>query len=574
MEKQRLNSKSLKRWKYRSWYRVWGVILLMATCLSTLLAQQLQIGVSYYPEQVSRETWPADFKKMKDAGIQRIRIGEFAWSSMEPEKGVFRWEWLDEAIDLAGVYGIQVVLCTPTAAPPVWLSDQHPETLPVNEVGYRNPFGCRQHRCYNTPAYQKHSDIIVTELATRYGRHPHVAAWQLDNEFGGEQKFCYCEFCKKEFQDFLRSKYGTIEELNRRWINTFWSEEYRSFEQIKTPRRYQATLWLKNHPSLELEFSRFSSHSIVDFSNSQVSIIRQYAPEQPITTNRSTFAWGDNLEWYPMVENLDVAGFDLYSDKPYELAFYADFNRSLKQGRSWLMEFSVHSKDLYRDLGLMQARGVDWLFFFKFKPFPAGQEQGMKSLLTITGEPIGNYHTLRKWTREQPEVTPLDEPEIGLVYDFESSWVYYIQTWGDYTDRLIYSDYILHRVYKNLYRPEEAIRIQSPRQSMDGLKVILLPKQILYNTDLETKLEEFIHQGGTAIITNDFFWKNLDNVYLTELPGFYTRVLGVEDNNFIHAEEGAPLVLREQEYGKGKVVMVNRNTDDKGWSEIIDKYVY
>ncbi len=546
----------------------------MTIGLSTLSAQQLQIGVSYYPEHVSREIWPADFQKMKDAGIKRIRIGEFAWSSMEPEQGDFQWNWLDEAIDLAAEYGIQVVLCTPTAAPPVWLSDQHPETLPVNEIGYRNPYGCRQHRCYNTPAYQKHSDLIVTGLARRYGDHPNVVAWQLDNEFGGEQKFCYCDYCKEEFQEFLRSKYGSIEELNRRWINTFWSEEYQRFDQIKTPGRYQATLWLKNHPSLELEFSRFSSHSIVDFANSQVSIIRQYAPEQPITTNRSTFAWGDNLEWYPIVENLDVAGFDLYSDKPYELAFYADFNRSLKQGRSWLMEFSVHSKDLYRDLGMMQARGVDWLFFFTFNPFPAGQEQGMKSLLTITGEATGNYHTLGKWTREQPEVTPLDEPEIGLVYDFESSWVYYIQTWGDYTDRLIYSDYLLHRVYKKLYRPDVAIRIQSPRQSMDGLKVILLPKQILYNTDLETNLEEFIHQGGTAIITNDFFWKNRDNVYLTELPGFYTRVLGVEDNNFIHTEEGAPLVLREQVYGKGKVVMVNRNADDKGWSEIIDKYVY
>lgn len=550
------------------------MIVLIALGLSTISAQHLQIGVSYYPEHVSRESWPTDFRKMKDAGIKRIRIGEFAWSSLEPEQGVFRWNWLDDVLDLAGDFGIQVVLCTPTAAPPIWLSENYPLSLPVNEVGYRNPYGCRQHRCYNSPAYQKHSDIIVTELARRYGSHPNVMAWQLDNEFGGEQKFCYCDYCKKEFQEFLRSKYGSIKELNRRWVNSFWSGEYQRFDQIRTPGRYEATLWLKNHPSLELEFCRFSSQSIVGYANRHISIIRQHAHNQPITTNRSTFAWGDNLEWYSLVENLDFAGFDLYSNKLYELAFYADFNQSLKQGQSWLMEYSVHSKNLYSELEMMQARGVDWLFLFKFRPFAAGQEQGMNSLLTITGEPTGNYHIIGKWGEEQPEVSSLAEPEIGLVYDFESSWVNYIQTWGDYTDRLIYYDYLLHRVYKNLYRPDEAIRIQSPRQSLKGLRVILLPKQILYNRILESNLQEFIHKGGTAIITNDFFWKNQDNVYLTELPEFYTRVLGVEDNNFIHAGDREPLVLREHVYGKGKVVMVNRNADNKGWNEIIDKYVY
>jgi beta-galactosidase len=548
--------------------------------LAILQAQPLQIGVSYYPEHNPQEVWSADFQKMKDAGIGRIRIGEFAWSSLEPEPGEFRWKWLDDAIDLAGEFGIQVVLCTPTAAPPVWLAEHHPETLPVNEVGYRNPFGCRQHRCYNSPAYQKYADIIVTELAKRYGSHPNVVAWQLDNEFGGEQKFCYCEYCEKEFQDFLAREYGTIEELNRRWINAFWSGEYQRFDQIKTPKRYQATLWLKNHPSLELEFCRFSSQSIVNFAHGHYEIIRQHANNQPISTNRSTFAWGDNLDWYSLMEKMDFAGFDLYSDKPYELAFYADFNRSLKQGQSWLMEYSAHSRNLYKELEMMQSRGVDWLYIFKFKPFPAGQEQGMRSLVTITGEPTDNYHVLKEWTaktqnaKEIPEVKELPAPEIGLVYDFESSWVYYISKWGDYTDRLVYADYILNRVYKSLYRPGTAIRIQSPRHSMEGLNVILLPKQILYHPSLEAALMELIQKGGTAIVTNDLFWKNHDNVYLTELPSFYTEVLKVTDNNFIHADDASMPILREVDYGKGKVVMVSQHADESAWSKIIGTYVY
>ena len=546
-----------------------GMILLLLMGLTNLGAQSLQTGVSYYPEHNPQETWSGDFRKMKDAGIQRIRMGEFAWSSLEPEQGDFHWKWLDDAIDLAGAFGIEVILCTPTAAPPVWLSESHPETLPVNEVGYRNPFGCRQHRCYNAPAYQKYADRIVTEMAQRYGSHPNVVAWQLDNEFGGEQKFCYCEYCEKEFQEFLAQKYLSIEALNERWITAFWSGEYQRFDQIKTPKRYEATLWLKNHPSLELEFSRFSSQSIVNFANRHYVIIKQYANNQPVSTNRSSFAWGDNLNWYSLMEKMDFAGFDLYSDKPYELAFYADFNRSLNP-ESWIMEYSAHSRNLLNELEMMQSRGVDWLYIFKFKPFAAGQEQGMKSLLTITGEPTENYNVLKKL----PAIKALDAPAIGLVYDFESSWVYYIGSWGKYTERLVYQDYLLNRVYKGLYRSGTAIRIQSPEHSLEGLNVVLLPKQILYNRILEEELMDFISEGGTAIVTNDFFWKNQDNVYLTELPVFYTEVLKVSDNNFIQVDDNSPMMLVEKEYGKGKVVMVNRNADEPSWSEIIGTYVY
>lgn len=565
---------------YRKWSGLLRILFLTTWGVTSLRAQPLQIGVSYYPEQNPQDTWSADFQKMKDAGIKRIRIGEFAWSSLEPDKGDFHWQWLDDAIDLAGEFEIQVVLCTPTAAPPVWLSEQHPETLPVNEVGYRNPYGCRQHRCYNALAYQKYAELIVTELAKRYGKHPNVVAWQLDNEFGGEQKFCFCEYCEKAFQAFLTQKYGSIEELNRRWISTFWNGEYQHFGQIKTPQRYQATLWLKNHPSLELEFCRFSSLSITNFANKHYEIIRQHSRNQPITTNRSTFAWGDNVDWYSLMEKMDFAGFDLYSDKPYELGFYADFNRSLNQDQSWLMEYSSHSKNLYEELEMMQSRGVDWLYIFKFKPFPAGQEQGMRSLLTITGEPTENYHVIKEWTSksgENEKETVKGEcpaPEIGLVYDFESSWVFYISTWGDYTDRLVYSHYCLNRVYKSLYRPGTSIRIQSPDHSMEDLNVILLPRQILYHKKMESELIDFINRGGTALVTNDLFWKNQDNVYLTELPSFYTEVLGVSDNNFIHTDDTGIPILREVAYGKGKVVMVNRNADESAWRTIANHYVY
>ena len=50
-----------------------------------------------------------------------MRMGEFAWSRMEPEEGHFVFGWMDEAVESLGQAGIRTIICTPTACPPAWL---------------------------------------------------------------------------------------------------------------------------------------------------------------------------------------------------------------------------------------------------------------------------------------------------------------------------------------------------------------------------------------------------------------------------------------------------------------------
>jgi beta-galactosidase len=533
---------------------------------------QLQTGIAYYPEREAEELWPLSYQKIKQAGIKRIRIGEFAWSALEPDEDVFNFEWLDRCIALAATFDIQVVLCTPTAAPPIWLVEKYPDVLPVNEAGYQSPFGCRQHRCYNSLPYQQYSFRIVEQMAKRYGNNPSVVAWQIDNEFGGEQKFCYCASCDKAFSEFLAGKYKSISELNKRWINAFWSQDYQRFEQIKTPKRYQATLWIKHHPSLELEFYRFCSASIEKFSAKQAEILRRYIRNQLITTNRSTFAWGDNLNWYSLSQPLDIAGFDLYSDKPHEIAFYADFNRSLCTANSWFMEYDVGSHNLIEEMKLLQSHGVDWLFFFKLKPFPAGQEQSTGSLLTITGENTPGYGVVRDWNSGhfKSPAFQCSQP-VGLVYDFESSWVYSLQSWGDYTDRLIYQDYLINTVYRSLFMPGNPVAILPPITIPDTVKILIVPRLILHRSGFEQELVTFLQNGGNLLVTSDLFLKNEDNVYLTKLPEIYTRVFRVTDNNFIRPDEKSPVILKRVSYGKGEAIMLNENASMEEWQHLISE---
>ncbi|MBW7460967.1 beta-galactosidase, partial [Paenibacillus sepulcri] len=245
----------------------------------------------------------------------------------------------------------------PTACPPIWLAEKHPEILPVHKDGRTVGFGARQHRSYFSDQYVKYSLRIVDLMAQRYGSHPNVVAWQLDNEFGGETKYDYGACAKQAFHAYLAEKYGTIEALNDSWGTAFWSQHYHSFGQIPLPGPVSSDVMMWHHPSLELEFARFSSDGMVQFARMQARALRPYIGGRPITTNAFMFSWGDNVNWAEMFAELDVAGIDIYSSKPYEIAFYCDASRGVLAKPFWIMEFGASSPELEAKLSLVQGRG-------------------------------------------------------------------------------------------------------------------------------------------------------------------------------------------------------------------------
>lgn len=531
----------------------------------------MQIGISYYPEQRPRESWNVDFEMLVEAGIKRIRIGEFAWSTLEPDEGHFDFHCFDDCIELARRYGIQVVMCTPTAAPPIWLVEKYPEILPVNADRQRNTFGARQHRCYNTPAYQNHSRIIVGKLAARYAKHPNVAAWQIDNEMGGEQKRCYCDFCREDFQNFLAGKYGDVANLNKRWGNAFWSLDYQRFDQLILPYRYNATLMLKHHPSLELEFSRFSSASIVRFSKMQASLIRQHNPDAVICTNRFAYEWGDNVNAYELNHELNAAGFDLYSTQKHQVAFYADLNRSLNPTHNWVMEYGTDSPNLHSEMELLESRGVQWLYFFKLNPFPAGMEQSMRSMLTITGAPTANYQVVKQWNldRQSGQTRKDTKSDIGLYYDFDCSWALAQEGWGTYREKLVYQSCVIDTIYRALYAPLNPVEIFHTPENFQKVKTLILPQQVIYKAELEAALLKFIEKGGSVITTHNLFVKNTDNVYLDSTPHIYGEVMKRPGEFFLDIP-GEPV---EFKYGSGKLIIVPDNAGCDAWTGFLDTYL-
>ncbi len=243
-------------------------------------------GGDYNPEQWDRRTWAQDARLMREAGVNLVTLGVFAWASLEPEPDKFTFGWLDEVMDLLHAGGISVDLATPTAAPPAWLAYEHPETLPVGEDGQVFGFGNRLQFDPTSAVYLDRAARITRALAERYSRHPALAMWHISNEYG---PVAYTPSSAAAFRAWLQRKYGDLDTLNDAWYTRFWSQRYTSWDQVCPPEMPRS--W--SNPARRLDFTRFTSDALLECYVAERDIVRALtatiSPSSP-TTCASTSA--------------------------------------------------------------------------------------------------------------------------------------------------------------------------------------------------------------------------------------------------------------------------------------------
>lgn len=239
-----------------------------------------EVGVYYYPEHWDESQWERDFANMKALGFDFVHLAEFAWAHLEPEEGIYTFEWLDKAVSLADKNGLKVIMCTSTATPPVWLLRKHPDIAIMKENGMRLDHGARQHPSFSNTFYREYSLKMIEKLAQHYGPDKRIMGWQLDNE--PRPAADYSEVAQQRFRDWLKTRYQTIDKLNKAWGTAFWSQVYSDFSQINIP---QLSVRFMN-PHQILDYQRFITDETVSFLDDQARIIRKYAsPDQWITSN-------------------------------------------------------------------------------------------------------------------------------------------------------------------------------------------------------------------------------------------------------------------------------------------------
>jgi beta-galactosidase len=353
------------------------------------------LGMAYHPAYWSRERWPIDARLMREAHIEAVRVGEFAWSRFEPSEGEFDFGWMDDAVGAFADEGIQTIMCTPTATPPAWLIHKHPEILPIDQHGLvAKPFGSRRHYCCNVPVYHEYTRKLVAAMAEQYGRHPDVVGWQIDNEVGNvymlDRARCYCESCRKQFSVWLKRKFGSLEALNEAWGTVFWSQEYSDWDQIVLPSR--GTVGEGLSPSHVLDYCRFFSDAWAAYTQLQADMLRERAENQWISTNfacglaRETIGtpegalYQGGCVWFPCVvdwdhlsESLDFPGWSSHVSG-VAASLSADFLRGIKpDGRFAVLEGGGSRLRSYQPI----ARGAIGLAPFTWRRPLWGAESGV-----------------------------------------------------------------------------------------------------------------------------------------------------------------------------------------------------
>lgn len=475
---------------------------------------QLVYGGDYNPEQWPEEIWREDAALMREAGVNLVSLGVFAWARCEPQPGIYDFAWLDTVLDLLHEYGVRVNLATGTPAPPPWLSTLHPESLPVTADGIVLGPGSRRHYSPHSSAYRQYAARFVTVLAERYARHPALAMWHVDNEYSCHVSECFGPEAAPAFRNWLRQRYETIDALNTAWGTTFWGQIYGEWDEIQPPRR---TPYMHN-PGMLLDWKRFSSAALLTCFEEQRAILKRITPDIPVTTNFMGF--NKALDHWAWADQEDVVANDSYPepsdpDSPLQFAMECDLMRSLGKGRPWLLMEQVTSHVNWRDRnttrrpGQMRVasyqalgRGANGVMFFQWRASRSGGEQFHGAMLPHGGRNTRSFREVTQLGAELQLLAALREShvqaEAAILLDYESWWALEHEGKPSRDVRLLDG---IRAAYEPLYRANIAVDFAHPAADMSRYKLVIAPHLFMLGDGVAANLQRYVADGGTLLMS-------------------------------------------------------------------------
>lgn len=468
------------------------------------------LGAAYYPEDWPIEQIDADIALMKEAGMNVMRIGEFAWSRMEPKEGVFDFDWLHLVVEKLGEAGIAVIMGTPTCTPPAWLTERYPEILFVRDDIGVAMHGSRRHACPNSPVYREHCTRIVTRLAEEFGKDERIIGWQIDNEvypYGGRS--CVCPVCVKKFRDTMRKKFGTIEALNAAWGTNLWSMTYQSFDQLPIPHRHT---W--HHPSLLTAWAEFTSDSYVEFVKHQADILHKLTIH-PIGTDMMPVP---GIDYGDIHRALDVVQFNHYHGMSnlWQAAFWFDFCRPIKERPFWNTETATcwngsTTANGYKEPGFCRANS--WLpvlmggeanLYWLWRQHWSGQELMHGAVITSCGRPMHIFDEVKEISagfRTAADFLNNTKPVntgLALHFSHRAAWMFEYQPM---VNGFNYQVFLLEKVYRPMMQAQFRPDVILPMSDLSKYKMVFSPfLPALDEFGLRERLKAWIEAGGTWIV--------------------------------------------------------------------------
>ena len=508
------------------------------------------MGTDWYPEQWPESRWETDLQMMEAAHIKVVRIAEFAWSRMEPSEGHFDFDWLDRSIRLSEKHHIAVVLGTPTAGPPAWLTQKYPETLRVESDGQTSTHGNRAHGSVTSVKYREFCKRIAQEMAKRYGHDANVIGWQIDNEYG-YALMSYNPEGRLQFQEWLKAKYKTLDALNEHWTTSYWSQTYDNWGEIPIP--------VGGHnPGLMLDWKRFVTFAWTSYQQDQIDMIRaQGDPRQFITGNFMGYGF-DGFDHFLITRPLTFVSWDDYVGKghldPTANGISHDAMRGLKRENFWVIETQpgfVNWSDLNNALDKGEVRAMAWhdighgadeVGYWQWRSALNGQEEIHGTLIGVDGEGVPLLAEVAQTAKEFVSTQEAFRgtrvvSQVALLQDYDSRWSI---DWQKHTSK--YDQFgILKSYYGALRKLSQSIDIVSPYAPLESYKLVVAPDLSLIPKELAERLSAYVKSGGHLVLGPRSGQKDEYNGLLPiRQPGFLAEVLGGQVEQYYALESNIP----------------------------------
>jgi beta-galactosidase len=507
----------------------------------------MYFGLAYYPEHWPEERWPLDAKMMQSAHVNGVRMGEFAWSKLEPREGEYDFDWLDRAVDLLGQHGIKTMMCTCSRTPPPWIFKKYPEIPNKRADGHVSNYGHRYTVCHNNPTFIELAKKIDRVVVEHYAGNPNIVAWHIDNEVGSGNT-CYCEICHKKFIEYLCEKYGTVENLNEKWGTHFWSIAYSSFDEVPVPIGVSMP-----YPSLALEYARFQSKVNADFARWRYDLMKELHPQVWVTTNFQS-SRAIHTDIFDLGKATDVYGTNFYPHHNPEFAL--DYCRGAT-GKLIILEQrsgSPHWRPgtapgwmrlwTYRSI----AHGATGINYFRWRTARWGHEEYWHGVLPHSGRPNRRYEELVQTGEELANISPLIDAtapsaQAAIVMSYESRWALNAVSSSQVLSPIFANDDMeVHEEGKAYHTALMDLNITAdamdPREDLSKYRLVIAPRLYVMDQKIAENLRSFVENGGVLCLTPRSGVADEYNVIFDQpAPGALCQAAGIEVDDYTTLEE-------------------------------------
>ena len=523
--------------------------------------RKIYFGGDYNPDQWDEETIRKDMEYFKRLHINYVALPVFSWAKLEPQENVYDFAWLDKILDILWENRIYVCLATSTAAQPEWMSKAYPEILPVDNNGMKRTHGMRNFYCVNSEKYREKAAQLARKMAEHYKDYPGLVAWHVANEYS---TFCHCENCEKKFRSWLKKKYGSTEELNRRWNTSFWGRTIYDFDTIMLPtERNDDDCFF---PAKQLDYQRFVTDTTEECFLNEAQVLRSITPDIPVFSNISGFI--KKLNQFQLTQHMDVVGWDNYpspKDDPSFPALKHDIMRGLKDGEAFMVAEQSPNQQNWQPYNKLKkpgevrliayqgiAHGADSSLYFQMRQSVGGQEKFHGAIIAHSG--TDDTRIFREFEKLGNELHGLGgqildartNAEVGILFDWDNWWALELCS-GPTKDM----DYLaqVHHYYKAFYNQNIPVDIVKYTADFEKYRIIVAPLVYMMKEGFAERISNYVEQGGILIGTYmTGLADDTDRCRFGAYPGPLRSVFGlwVEETDALYPEESNRVLLKRE----------------------------